>query len=579
MKFNFLNLLLFLTLTANATHTVGRKIYVTDIVNKSGVSVFKFPTTLPTASRVCSINADGEVTSSGISLTTLNFLDATSSIQTQLDSKESVLTFTAPLSRSVNTITCQTASGSQVGCLSSSDWTTFNSKYSGLPSQTGNSGKFLTTNGTTESWATVTAGITALTGDVTASGTGSVAATVAAVGGQTATNVAAGAVLANAATDANTASTIAKRDSNGNVYANSWDQRTTSISTSGGTATFTATQPYQNWFTGVSNHTAKLPDATTLNQGRMFLLRNFSTGTITVQDNGSNVLGTIAPGTERILTARLVSSSNGTWGFSAENVIGPASATDTGIALFSGTTGKILSGTSNYTIVDATPVFQTNVAAASTGPRMHQFTHGTTTGTGSGDGVIMGYPTANSGLFSIKMQDQLNGGTFQFAGTQGVFLEYDDWNGQVTLSNNTGGATHVRVNNTPRIQFNANNGISHGNISTSGWYIGSETTSASARLHIVGGTTTAGRAPIKLTSGTLMTTAEDGAIEYDGKFWLSPSTASERFAVLQPTGASKPTCSATYRGQHWVTPGGAGVADILEFCLKDAADVYAWVTK
>lgn len=55
------------------------------------------------------------------------------------------------------------------------------STVSALPSQTGNSGKYLTTDGSSASWGTVTAGITALTGDVTASGTGSVAATLATV--------------------------------------------------------------------------------------------------------------------------------------------------------------------------------------------------------------------------------------------------------------------------------------------------------------------------------------------------------------------------------------------------------------
>jgi hypothetical protein len=50
-----------------------------------------------------------------------------------------------------------------------------------VPSQSGQSGKVLTTNGSVVSWATAAGGggITALTGDVTASGTGSVTATVA----------------------------------------------------------------------------------------------------------------------------------------------------------------------------------------------------------------------------------------------------------------------------------------------------------------------------------------------------------------------------------------------------------------
>jgi hypothetical protein len=61
--------------------------------------------------------------------------------------------------------------------------------------------------------------ITALTGDVTASGPGSAAATVALVGGSTAANVHAAELLANAATNLDTASAIVKRDASGNFVA------------------------------------------------------------------------------------------------------------------------------------------------------------------------------------------------------------------------------------------------------------------------------------------------------------------------------------------------------------------------
>jgi len=39
-----------------------------------------------------------------------------------------------------------------------------------------------------------------------------------------------------------------------------------------------------------------------------------------------------------------------------------------------------------------------------------------------------------------------------------------------------------------------------------------------AKLHIGAGTATAGNAPLKLTSGTLLTSPENGAFEYDGSF-------------------------------------------------------------
>jgi hypothetical protein len=60
-----------------------------------------------------------------------------------------------------------------------------------LPSQTGNSGKVLTTNGSVASWGTAGgSGITALTGDVTASGSGSVAASVVRMQGRNVSNAA-----------------------------------------------------------------------------------------------------------------------------------------------------------------------------------------------------------------------------------------------------------------------------------------------------------------------------------------------------------------------------------------------------
>lgn len=46
--------------------------------------------------------------------------------------------------------------------------------------------------------------------------------------------------------------------------------------------------------------------------------------------------------------------------------------------------------------------------------------------------------------------------------------------------------------------------------------IGVQNTAPSAHIHVGAGTSTSGTAPIKLTTGTLLTTPEDGAIEFDG---------------------------------------------------------------
>lgn len=87
------------------------------------------------------------------------------------------------------------SSTSTTGALSSTDWNTFNNKQP--------AGSY----------------ITALTGDVSAIGPGSVAATVNSVGGSSAANIHTAELATNAATDANTPSTIVKRDASGNFSA------------------------------------------------------------------------------------------------------------------------------------------------------------------------------------------------------------------------------------------------------------------------------------------------------------------------------------------------------------------------
>ena len=79
-----------------------------------------------------------------VSATELGYLDGvTSAVQTQIDSKEATLP-----SQTGNSGKYLTTDGS------AKSWGTV-SQYA-LPSQTGNAGKFLTTNGTAESWGTVT---------------------------------------------------------------------------------------------------------------------------------------------------------------------------------------------------------------------------------------------------------------------------------------------------------------------------------------------------------------------------------------------------------------------------------------
>jgi hypothetical protein len=78
--------------------------------------------------------------------------------------------------------------------------------------------------------ADLIAGISELTGDVSASGVGSVAATVNQVGGYSAANVASGATLANAATSSNTNNAIVRRNGSGGFTAGAITATTVDVS-------------------------------------------------------------------------------------------------------------------------------------------------------------------------------------------------------------------------------------------------------------------------------------------------------------------------------------------------------------
>jgi trimeric autotransporter adhesin len=81
-------------------------------------------------------------------------------------------------------------------------------------------------------------GVTSLTGDVTGTGPGATTTTVVTVGGSSANNIHSAELLANAATDTNTVSTIVKRDSSGNFSAGTITANLTG-NVSGSAASFT----------------------------------------------------------------------------------------------------------------------------------------------------------------------------------------------------------------------------------------------------------------------------------------------------------------------------------------------------
>jgi hypothetical protein len=230
----------------------------------------------PAASGITSLN--------GSSLSSQTFATGTSGTDFAISTATGVHTFNLPLSSAANT-----------GKLSSTDWTTFNNKQA--------SGNY----------------ITALTGDVTASGPNSAVATIAA-------NAITTSKILNGAVDLTSkVSGILPRSNGGTGLAVA------------GTVGNVLTSDGTNWTSAAPS----VSGITSLN-GESGASQTFATGTSGTDFNISSASGVhtfnipIADGTN---TGKLSSAD---WASFSEKVDGPVSAVDGEVALFDGATGKLI---------------------------------------------------------------------------------------------------------------------------------------------------------------------------------------------------------------------------------------------
>jgi hypothetical protein len=158
-----------------------------------------------------------------------------------------------------------------------------------------------------------------------------------------------------------------------------------------------------------------------------------------------------------------------------------------------------------------------------------------------------------SGLSSVFLQQTAagggNGARFLLQndiGTQaqmllmsstGAFLS----NGLIFSTSGAGGMGIASLNGP--IYFSKSTTVSGTNIlatlltSNGNFGIGAGLTSPTAKLHLTGGTATAGTAPLKLTAGTNLTSPEAGAVEFDGSHYYG-TIGSTRYQLDQQRGYS-----------------------------------------
>jgi hypothetical protein len=119
------------------------------------------------------------------------------------------------------------------------------------------------------------------------------------------------------------ANSVVLRDANQNTALNNIFRNTTSTVSAGGTTVLTAASSFTQVLTGTTTQTYQLPDATTLVNGASFQFNNNSTGALTIVNNGSGPVATVAAGGASQIFLTSTSTANGVWdvhGFIPENI-------------------------------------------------------------------------------------------------------------------------------------------------------------------------------------------------------------------------------------------------------------------
>ena len=190
----------------------------------------------------------------------------------------------------------------------------------------------------------------------------------------------------------------------------------TTVATAAGTTVLTATSNQLNFFTGVTTQTVTLPVASTLVLGQYFLVRNNSSGIVTVQSSGGNTILAMPANTKAIFTCILTSATDTTSWSSAYTGFG--ALTGTGSVVL-GTSPTLTSPTINTPVL---PLLTTTgdiiyASSASTPARLGAGTLNTVL-TSGGPGVAPSWAASSAGALT-----KISTGTFSAVANTGATFD------------------------------------------------------------------------------------------------------------------------------------------------------------
>jgi hypothetical protein len=172
------------------------------------------------------------------------------------------------------------------------------------------------------------------------------------------------------------ANSVVLRDANQNTSLNNIFRNITSTVSAAGTTVLTAASSFTQVLTGTLAQTYQLPDATTLTNGASFQFNNNSTGALSIVNNGSGPVATVAAGGATQLFLTSTSTANGTWdthGFLPENILWGTNslylATDviTGGTWNGGTIGTAYGGTGLTSFTSGGALYATSTSSLTSG--------------------------------------------------------------------------------------------------------------------------------------------------------------------------------------------------------------------
>lgn len=246
----------------------------------------------------------------------------------------------------------------------------------------------------------------------------------------------------------------------------------TSIATAGGTTTLTCQQNTVQRFTGSSNQTVVLPDATTCSVGRTFLIANDSSGVLTIRNATPTTLKTAKAGDSYSFRLAANGTVAGTW--SVETNFNAVSLT----ADVTGILPLINGGTNLANVANAGGVAFSTASAISLGPVGTSGQVLTSGGTGSPTWTSNTFPStatapcalvANTSNIITCLAATTPSRLLRTNGTTLAFSQADlttDVTGVLPLAN--GGTNLANVANAGGLAFSTASTISLGPVGSSG---------------------------------------------------------------------------------------------------------------